>query len=193
MKERPILFSAPMIRAILENRKTQTRRIIQQKHLDWMNNSVENFLAGRWDQRPMPYGKPGDWLWVREAWQAWKEFDGTSPSNIPKHALERVNYLADGNKWDARYRHARFMPHWASRILLEITDVRVERLQDISEEDAIAEGLIRQGEGWRGATELPWYASPVGAYRSLWETINGAGSWESNPYVWVTKFKRVPS
>lgn len=83
------------------------------------------------------------------------------------------------------------MPRTASRLTLEITGMRVERLQGISEADAVAEGILRNGEGWRGATELPWFASPIAAFRSLWESINGAGSWDANPFVWVVEFRRI--
>jgi hypothetical protein len=83
------------------------------------------------------------------------------------------------------------MPRWASRTLLEVVAVRVERLQEISETDAIAEGLLRDRNGWRGAPDLPWFASPIAAYRSLWESINGAGSWDANPFVWVVEFRRL--
>jgi hypothetical protein len=83
------------------------------------------------------------------------------------------------------------MPRWASRLTLEITGVRVERLQDITEADATAEGILRDGEGWRGDPRLPWCASPIGAFRSLWESINGIGSWDANLFVWVVEFRRI--
>ena len=162
-----------------------------------------------------PYGQPGDRLWVREAWRVPISLDDLSGKQIAEKCLDAgyrkpwcpIQYEADGARisekdWrefgphpntqvPGRYRHARFMPRWASRITLEVTGVRVERLQDINEADAIAEGLLRDGDGWRGAPDLPWFASPVAAYRSLWESINGAGNWAANPWVWVVEFKRL--
>lgn len=138
-----------------------------------------------------PYGQPGDRLWVREAWRVGKGYDDAPGSAFTSPT---VWYEADGNlpiDRIGRYRHARFMPRWASRITLEVVAVRVERLQDISDADAIAEGLVRDKGGWRGAPDLPWFASPVAAYRSLWESINGDGSWDANPWVWVVEFSRI--
>lgn len=161
-----------------------------------------------------PYGQPRDRLWVREAWRSLDYLDNLSGSAMAEACLAAgykrpwapIEYIADGARvnWEhtgtpphsappqpGRYRHARFMPHWASRITLEITGVRVERLQEISEADAIAEGIIRDRDGWRGAPDLPWFASPIAAFRSLWESINGVGSWDDNPWVWVVEFRRV--
>ena len=192
MKERPILFSAPMVRAILDGRKTQTRRIVNKKHLPFLANITGNFLDGKWNQRPLPYGKPGDRLWVRESFN---------------HDGNHYIYAADLNdagvqKWAAKWKPSIHMPRSASRILLEITGVRVERLQDISEEDAIAEGIsrvpFRPCDGWPicdgymvgkddGVTGLAAKAST--AYKKLWESINGPGSWDLNPWVWVVELK----
>jgi hypothetical protein len=125
---------------------------------------------------------------VREAWQALPEYDHLKPSEVPVgsgiiHLAERENC-----QWDSRYRHARFMPRWASRITLEITNVRVERLQDISEADA-------QAEGCRGpvSKETMWETGlvPSEAFERLWTQINGLDSWAANPWVWVIEFKRV--
>ena len=144
-------------------------------------------------------------LWVREAWRADASLDHLNGTQIAKAAIEAgysapwapIQYEADGVRRDwvhmfsgidttpGRYRHARFMPRWASRILLEITNVRVERLQDISEEDAIAEGAE-----W-AACGAPQIGSHKAGYAQLWESINGAGSWEQNPWVWVISFKMM--
>jgi hypothetical protein len=236
MRELPILFSAPMVRAILEGRKTVTRRVVKlpdgfdftggqgdsrDDPVNWGGEDQDGMwwalAAGPDVDRVLscPYGQPGDRLWVREAWRVPISLDDLSGKQIAEKCLDAgyrkpwcpIQYEADGARtsekdWrefgphpstqvPGRYRHARFMPRWASRLTLEVTGVRVERLQDISEADAIAEGLLRDGDGWRGASGLPWFASPVGAYRSLWESINGAGSWDANPWAWVVEFRRV--
>ncbi|MET0331307.1 MAG: hypothetical protein ABW154_07745 [Dyella sp.] len=153
-----------------------------------------------------PYGQPGDRLWVREAWTAPASLDDKSGAEIAESCLAAgyrvpwcpIRYEADGalksaKDWrefgsmpgeavPGRYRHARFMPRWASRITLEVTAVRVERLQDISDEQAIAEGVCPDENGFGGTTAL---------FAELWESINGAGSWDANPWVWAIEFKRV--
>lgn len=204
MRERPILFSAPMVRAILAGAKTQTRRVFNGSLHDvsmWIANTTNNpNVTVR-----CPYGQPGDRLWVREAWKAHTTFDHLPPRDIPE---SHVWYMADdGYKAESRHRQGMFMPRWAGRITLEVTGVRVERLQDISEADAIAEGIER-GEGFPG-----WYRGPLPgdsagleqagrefkiptafarlAYRALWESINGPGSWDANPWVWVVGFRRM--
>jgi hypothetical protein len=174
-KERPILFSAPMVRAILEGRKSQTRRVVKpQPVLNLDSDDIHKvglpeskglgYYSGstpyRWskkdrapDRTPCPYGAPGDRLWVREPWKAHSTFNHLPPRDIPQ---SRVFYLAGPEAYSpdhARYRHARFMPRWASRILLEVTDERVERLQAISEADAVAEGAEASafpGPWWQG-------------------------------------------
>lgn len=206
MKERPILFSAPMVRALLDGRKTQTRRALRQQptlHTD----TWEFCPSGGWvgtgpspatgDTRQTlcwtkcPYGQPGDRLWVRETWAPHPDFPET---------VRRGVYRADPEcKYDvARWRPSIHMPRWASRILLEVVSVRVERLQDISEEDAKAEGIepheVRQFAifGLSKAERAAVYRdAAVGPYQGLWEQINGAGSWDANPFVWVIEFKRV--
>lgn len=194
MKERPIHFSAPMIRAILDGRKTQARRIVKQKHLPFLENILGNFLDGKWNQRPLPYGKTGDRLWVRETFK--------------QHGMA-ISYKADGT-WITDFQHASsinphenitwkpsiHMPRSASRILLEITGVRVERLQDISEEDAIAEGVTPQmlfNFGYSAEDHIETFNAVQSrkTYRLLWESINGTGSWDFNPLVWVVEFMRI--
>lgn len=142
MKERPILFSGEMVRAILEGRKTQTRRVIKPQP-DSARNSVfvkSGFETKHGYEIKCPYGQPGDRLWVRETWGLWD----TDPKDGPERA--KIFYRAtDENRRDLRYQRWRpsiHMPRWASRINLEITNIRIERVQDITEEDAKAEGLF---------------------------------------------------
>lgn len=240
MKERSILFNAPMVRAVLDDSKTQTRRIAKLTdaghvkepggHRRWHPGDPNARLA-------CPYGQPGDRLWVREAWRigAWCEDDeelaidylASAPEKTPwievpeSAAFEKYwiqssddcieagvatdcngDYHWEPGQSPCRKRPSIHMPRWASRIMLEITAVRIERLQDISEEDAIAEGIFRLEYGgqisWRDyslddewAEVSPMLESPVDSYRTLWESINGAGSWVANPFVWVVEFKKV--
>lgn len=203
MRERPILFAAPMVRAVLADVKTQTRRALKpagRYRLD---------LAAPADGGPSrcPYGKSGELLWVREAWDFIPEGDPGTPN------CAGIRYWADGGYelrsppsdfnpmlyGKERVRPSIHMPRWASRITLEIIGVRVERLQDISEADAIAEGIQRWPLGFRvdvsGAPkhESRTFERAQAAYRWLWQSINGAGSWDLNPWVWVLQFKRLPT
>ena len=226
MKERPIIFSAPMVRAILEGRKTQTRRVANVARIDrhpdmpsavimtlqnggqgWLNSQSEhpNHIA-----RLCPYGVPGDRLWVREthapqadcwgAWESWMRGDG-GPAPIIHYAAD-FKAFQDGQGFTInkpfieKWRPSIHMPRWASRILLEITDVRVERLQEISEADARAEGASYH-DG-RGVGHSGWrhdygdvHANARSAYARLWKHIHGPGSWDVNPWVWAIEFKRV--
>ena len=226
MRERPIPFSAPMVRAILAGGKTQTRRAMRRQFC-WdaepeemcATNERGHQTSGHsglwWDATRgdpdaaarCPYGKPGDRLWVRETFaridgqtQPWIETDYRATY---KHGDRLGDTLSIKKRWTP----AIHMPRHASRITLEVTGVRVERLQDISEADAIAEGVER-GEGFPG-----WYRGPLPgdsagleqagrefkiptafphlAYRALWESINGPGSWDANPWVWVVEFRRM--
>jgi len=187
MKERPILFSGEMVRAILEGRKTMTRRVVKLPR--WaLPGSLEcdgtipfwpmaEDMYGDSKRIECPYGQVGDLLWVKETFA---QVDGdelyfrASDSELTEEERE------EGMKWKPSI----FMPRWASRITLEIVSVMVERLQDITEEDAKAEGthLYRRT---RPDTE---YREN---YRTLWEKINGAESWAANPYVWVIEFKKI--
>ena len=230
MAERPILFSAPMVSAILDGRKTVTRRVLKpvpfpdgyyqgEVCLDrsgaYAQFSVEAVGGGAFltEEHQCPYGDPRDRLWVREAWRVPDSLDGYSGFDIAERCIEAgyrkpwapIRFEADGalnsaKDWHefgatpgestpGRYRHARFMPRWASRITLEVTGVRVERLRDISEADAVAEGIEQSPRtgGW-----LPGNcAEPEWAFRELWEQINGVGSWDANPWVWVVEFRRI--
>lgn len=224
VKERPILMKGEMVRAILEDRKTQTRRIVNPMPPEHMDQALhvgagsfeavrrsglfrfaENETGDMWPNGPLrcKYGVPGDRLWVRETWQgplvpydqAQELFKHSEQFESP----EFCEYRADGGPdpvfinadEEERYgwRHSIHMPRWASRITLEITDVRVERLQDISEEDALAEGVA--GEQEAAAAGLDWYDKPRRAFRFLWQSINGTDSWDANPWVWVIEFRRV--
>lgn len=239
MTTRPILFSAPMVRAILAGTKTQTRRIVKGYVTCACGEALG--VCDRHGVMATPtYARPGDRLWVRETWA----YNGQASRNTgPKDKRREgyVTYAADNAKvthyfedgpmllcpeqhlpaqrededefeWIARkdeyvtkyFRRMRpsiHMPRWASRITLEVTGVRVERLQDISEADAKSEGVVREYgrdvpaamgggvETWRNYLEPDaWLTSARSSYRSLWESINGTGSWAANPCVWVVEF-----
>lgn len=187
IKERPILFSAPMVRAILEGRKTVTRRPVKGVGLVWLDNFKPEYVADP-DNNLCPYGKPGDRLWVRET------FNQTNPG-----ALDGVYYYRADGRFPKCIGGGRFtsaeswkpsihMPRAASRILLEITDLRVERLQDISNEQALAEG-VKSAEPDIDPDGNDY--SPCELFGGLWTMINGMESWNANPWVWVVEFKRV--
>lgn len=224
-KERPILFSAPMVRALLDGSKTQTRRIAKDipygpdadhfgtQIMDWALSGVyqdeTNTSPDRWwldiqcdvddnthDEIRCPHGQPGDRLWVRETF-------GFNPDHpgILAHCCYRADpgHEHDGISWKPSIH----MPRTASRILLEIVSVRVERLSDCSEADAVAEGVGIVTDHMKAAAAYGMYycAMPDGKihysdnavelYKTLWEQINGAGSWAANPWVWVVEFKRI--
>jgi hypothetical protein len=141
---------------------------------------------------------PKDRLWVRETWRTNSIYDNDKPSLIPSSAP--IEYAADHNKKQlmaGKNRPSIFMPRWASRIDLEIIGIRVERLQDISEADAIAEGIIRHGVCSNTGLFHNYIDSSTGfidprdSYQSLWQSINGQESWEANPWVWVIEFKKL--
>ena len=237
MKERPILFSAPMVRAILDGRKTQTRRILKSAHNivelasveSWSEALAENCagvtnedIKRKADQLrgkvhpvvldtgamvcfPCPYGRPGDRLWVREKFSRHLIPDG-EPYFYPEDRLRQCvdhdygfHYWADGDPeygdWE-KPRPSIHMPMVASRITLEVTAVRVERLQEISDRgasnDCTAEGVFHCGmefpgyEKWHGAG---FRSSEKFMFKELWEFISGPGSWDANPWVWCVEFK----
>lgn len=207
MVDRPILFSSPMVRALLAGRKTQTRRVCKAAEAAHLTHIVQI------DVPPKPgwFGDeegeveffsgyaPGDRLWVREAWRFPLDYDHLPGRDLPqmRSLVEYDAYVRKHGSRDAgRYRHARFMPHWASRLALTVTDVRVERLQDISEADAIAEGIEEVTADvaardpslrfWRRYRDGGWNTyvdNPIGSYASLWTELNGPGAWEANPWV----------
>jgi hypothetical protein len=205
MKERPILFSGPMVKAILDGRKTQTRRVVfkddcQECHQPW-------WCAGtHWQNGDellhCPYGQGGDRLWVRETFCVGYEYEPDKFTAMPFDGCENTRkafYRAtddDANGEPKRpWKPSIHMPRWASRITLEIVSVRVERLQNIGEADAIAEGIDEWEEMFRcGPDSDPcWTRDARLAYAWLWNSINakrGFG-WDVNPWVWVIEFKVV--
>lgn len=183
----PVSFKAQMVLGIVNNLKWVTRRPVKGAAAKWLIDQPPEWVASKANDL-CPYGQPGDRLWVREAWATHACLDKVPPRDL---VYQDVVYLADGQPRKGKYRPAMFMPRWASRILLEVVAVRVERLQDITEAQAIAEGIMRDGEGWCGYESGPWFASPIGAFRSLWESIHGPGSWDANDYVWVIEFRRL--
>lgn len=244
MKERPILFSGPMVRAILEGRKTQTRRIVKPMsgmQKEWLDSDMINsvphgdMMAGGWQMHhplagtrhkfngrivdepynsPLgwircPYGQPGDRLWVREEHFRFGHWEPVSGVRT-KGGRQKWKFVADTHEilfaspesfrkgrhhkdpatpaWHKRL--ARFMPRAASRITLEITVVRVERLNGISEANAKAEGATPTVPIYGDCGGYPHEGHRDG-FRSLWESINGEGSWAANPWVWVIEFRRL--
>lgn len=189
MKERPILFSGPMVQAILDGHKTQTRRIQKEQHL----GAASTVLC--------PYGQSGDRLWVKETWAdvRGRGFDNDLfPVGVGYRAGCDSESLKIAKEYGVNWKPSIFMPRWASRITLEIVGVRVERLQDITPEDVAAEGIkkIYQGKelaGWLGpfnGHDFP-YSHASEAYSALWDSINGNGAWAQNPWVWVISFKGI--
>ena len=181
-KERPLLFSGPMVRAILNGTKTQTRRIVKPNHIAAYHDGVPSLFSG------FPYGVNGDRLWVRETWS--HTGDGVWSIAAARMApTGRPVYAADGGEgpwWPSIH-----MPREFSRITLEVVRVRVERLNDCSEADAKAEGC-GLAPALPDCTEVEACGQTFRAgYAALWNDINGPGSWEANPWVWVITFKRI--
>ena len=176
MKEYPIPFKGEMVRAILDGRKTVTRRVMKsQPNLDCdkITDVVGGFVDADGKEFKSKYGKPGDRLWVKETWGRGSENNVCHPSD------EMLLYRATDPGWDDNdtgftWKPSIHMPRWASRITLEVVSVRVERLQDVTEEDAKREGV-----------------GSVAEFCELWEKINGPGSWDANPWVLVVEFKML--
>ena len=229
MTERQILFSGPMVRAILEGRKTQTRRPIT--HFDgstyalnpdyvrWQFQDGEDQRASyrnKWWAYPAGsggssfpvhgercrYGVEGDRLWVRETWRPTGIWDDMTTAKItkkfhdPRGAMKgHLVFRADDRPYDSDcsgiWRPSIFMPRWACRLVLEVTRVRVERLQEISESDAKAEGVtVYDQDVYPAATERGRFWGAIDAYHDLWDSLNAKRSpWASNPRVWVVEFK----
>lgn len=209
IKERPILFSAEMVRAILEGHKTQTRRIVKDKHFDLSNydfrylyDKPDGVLQAAFRNKkhedhflsmPCPYGQPGDRLWVRETWAK------TSVCPIVETINNQMTvYRACDNRTDygGPWKPSIHMPRSASRITLEITGIRVERLGDITVKDSIKEGIGRNDYAWENylASEnnpQRFGLIPQDSFASLWKSINGPDSWAPNPWVWVIEFRRI--
>lgn len=193
MKERPILFSAPMVRAILEGRKTQTRRVVKDVPAwctDWgytaFTPTGSISACGKYEDNVgekffrLKYGAPGDCLWVRERYWVDKS------TGAFKWYFEPGLIDPDREADHCKLRPSIHMPRAVSRMTLEVTDVRVERLNDISAADA-------EAEGWPGpdAKNSIRSAYPIAWYSNLWEEINGFGSWAANPWVWVITFRKL--
>jgi hypothetical protein len=218
-REHPLLMSGPMVRAYFAGLKTQTRRIVKPAHITWVETPTQHLIAGDWHKRPMPYGKPGDKIWFRETWAVGKCADGFKPRELSpafwKREQDSIWFAAGGAPSNpisprGKWRPSMFMPRWACRILPKLIGVRAERVQDISKEDAIAEGLtslskddgrtfkwgIPDRDGWPGNDDDGWHwheweADPRKAYAKLWDHINGKRApWASNPWVWVLEFER---
>lgn len=199
MREIPILFSTLMVRAILDGRKSQTRRIVKFNSI-FSEKDISEFTPEFIIKRFNPKYQPGDCLWVRETWYL---------SDFNEELLFGTKWLFKADVPDAnhhlfKWRPSIFMPHAACRIKLEVMDVSVERLQDISHLDAFEEGIGKEGEGWKsyeiihsgrhkGEPSPHSYIlnqNPITSYMELWESINGLGSWDKNPWVYVIKFRR---
>ena len=217
MRERPIIFSAPMVRAILEGRKTQTRRVVKwdTARVDGERASVgpdgyksvtdHTIITVPWNSKNIRhltclYGEPGDRLWVRETWA---NFGGDA--DLYQHHKPGVAYRAtwDGDKYGwpdfahhvsyvpgDKWRPSIFMPRWASRITLEITEIRVQRAQEISGEDIKAEGI--EGDYYPDVEATDPHSAAI-YYMELWDSLNskrGYG-WDKNPWVWAITFRRI--
>lgn len=198
MKERPILFSAPMVRTLLAGTKTQTRRAFSPRMEKLMRaaaamGEVSHFLdEGSMQPNDLdyvrsfcPYGQPGDRLWVRETWAY-----GVHAMAAKRDEDGPFVYAADGTtqgRLCERWTPSIHMPRWACRITLDIKAVRIERLQSISEADAEAEGI----DFLRHIPDADETLTAKQLYECLWDSINGAGSWAANPWVWVVEFERA--
>lgn len=216
IKEKSLLFKADMAMAVVGGYKTQTRRLVQGMHPDALYLGVEPDGMHRFEHELIksPYGAPGQRIWGRETFYAWGRWvtqfsakkgrdewhfvdDTLASGRAYQYAAGQPDLGADtlrGGAYPSWWkRPAIFMPRQASRIALQVTSVRVERLQAISQADAIAEGLTRvvgplNQTMWEGAGSYGQFADPRVAYRFLWEEINGPGSWDTNPLVWVISF-----
>lgn len=228
IRERPILFSAPMVQAIQAGRKTQTRRLVKLRDFgpsstpgyDWCfrrkDGCWEEYTTADLIAKHCPYGVIGDRLWVRETFR-YVDFEclpGLNGQDVRWNAAVEYRDGVRGLRTDnvdpstrLGWRPSIHMPRWASRILLEITDVKVERLNDISEADAIAEGARDWLNGLDGRTydnaekqacrftkvldPQAGMMSSRGAFATLWESLHGKGSWAANPWLWVITFREV--
>lgn len=189
----PTLFSGPMVLALLREieepgtGKTTTRRI--SKKQDWPEEIVKRFPN---QKAGVPYAV-GDLLWVREAWRTLQKRDNIAPRHMADD-ISKITYEADPERrnplWAfGRLRPGIHMPKWASRITLEVVGVKIERLQDVSPEDAIAEGLLRVGDHWQGTPEATPKRLPTEAFRDIWTSIHGRGAWEDNPWLVCLSFR----
>ncbi|HFD4313416.1 TPA: hypothetical protein ACF3VE_002181 [Pseudomonas aeruginosa] len=202
-RERPILFNDQMVRAILDGRKTVTRRVMKPQP-DFLGSMVDPNTpfkpldAGLHARITCPYGEPGDRLWVRETWGLQVRSYGGGAGEFIVYRATNPDAIycrsSEGREYPVKWKPSIHMRRHSSRILLEITAVRVERLQDISEEQALAEGV--RGEPCDHTRQACadigcWGDTAKGAFGFLWESLKGEGSWAANPWVWVVEFKRV--
>jgi hypothetical protein len=197
MKERPMLFSGPMVRAILDGRKTMTRRVVDLDYAQYDTDGVLGYEDAYGDHHNTidlyKYGRPGDRLWVRETWATPASYDQMKPSDLGRTCP--IYYHADKShgqwtRWEdedqerGKLRPSIFLPRWASRITLELTAVRIDRVRAITWQDCIAEG----------ATHEAAIKDPCDNFRDLWDSINGKRpgcAWADKPWVWVISFRRV--
>lgn len=196
MMERPIIFSTPMVQALLAGRKSQTRRMIKNVFPECVRSARHEHVGGAYwffdradkplQLLPCPYGKPGDRLWVKET----HGYGGDARTPALFYRATDSETSIRGN-----WKSSLFMKREDSRILLEIISVYASRLQNINEADAKAEGLFQDQAGrlttWSASQEAKEFLNPIDAYRDLWESINGSGSWNINPWVWVIKFEMI--
>ncbi|HBO1688074.1 TPA: hypothetical protein L4F78_006275 [Pseudomonas aeruginosa] len=203
-RERPILFNDQMVRAILEGRKTVTRRVVKDTGFYAIDAAIHGNDVALREREALstrcPFGQPGDRLWVREAWQGplisdeeqaanqswWKDM---TKFQDQAHCAYRASgdnneYVDPDGYFHCKWKPSIHMPRWASRILLEITAVRVERLHDITPNQCIAEGAWREKD-----KELGRGQEAIAAFADLWRSTGG--DWDANPWVWVVEFKRV--
>jgi hypothetical protein len=214
MKVTPIIMSAPMVRALIDGRKTQTRRIIKPQPADdirphtFPNPNAQGWISGvrheygRQTAHFCLFGKNGDILWVRE--NVWLPCEASFGELRNGADTWKPHYYADGltdydieqyKEWGWKPTPSIHTRRRVSRLTLELSEVRVERLQDISEEDAVAEGIEARDAGSIGmfrdysGCDPVYGASPVLSYQSLWESLHGPGSWEASPWVWALSFR----
>ncbi len=218
ISERPILFSAPMVQAILNGRKTQTRRILKSRwfkisedsgHLRFdpdsdSDNGRSLAGCGPFDPKNLesqrhacsfnPYGQAGDRLWVRETWRelgSVQRADGKI--GVGTNFYRNLIYRADGHEYDGPWRPSIYMPRKASRITLEIINIRVEQLQEITREDAAAEGMSFLDSSTGRHQMCDGESAAQYMFQTRWDSLNAKRgySWESNPWVWVIEFKKL--
>lgn len=196
MRAKPILFNTDMVRALLDGRKFQTRRIVKGNALEWLDDvKFDPEFVAHPENDMCPFGKKDDLLWVRET---------LGLRNVINHNTNKIeiwaNYKASNPnecfKWNGRTDTTGIpsihMPKWASRLTLKITDVRVERLQDISRGDCIAEGCLGLAVEYYNAILFPQHCPmPTQQFQNLWHKIIGKDSWEANPWVWAISFEVI--
>jgi len=184
VRERPLPFSGDSVRAILTGTKTQTRRVVVPQPAAGVRYRPGGGAVEDGHGRPIVprYGVPPELLWVRETWATAPNFDHLQPRDLLRGSiiLRRADNCATGGRW----RSGRFMPRWASRITLELTDVRVQRVQAISDDD-----LIREGMGCPAGADVS-----LALFRDAWDTLNARRGypWIFDPWVWVLTFRRLP-